>query len=224
MSKRWDMIGLDLSLNGAAICLARGDATRKMNEEGGPDVEHASFTLGEDYRGIDRVHRIMEAFESWYWARVTVGHTAPRVAVIEGYGFSSQHAHSLGEIGGCVKRWLWQQRIPFIIVPPTTLKKFISGAGNSEKNVMMKKIYQRWGFDVDDDNRCDAYSCAMVGLRSLAPADTLTAYEVEFFTKKVERWDRDAPENIVSGRGKARAVAGPARQRRTRRVADGSAV
>jgi len=51
----------------------------------------------------------------------------------------------------------------FIIVAPTSLKKFITGKGNSGKDIMILETYKRYGVSFDDNNICDAFSLAKVG-------------------------------------------------------------
>jgi crossover junction endodeoxyribonuclease RuvC len=51
-------------------------------------------------------------------------------------------------------------QINFEIVPPTALKKFITGRGNSKKDIMLKEVFKKFGADYNDDNLCDAYCLA----------------------------------------------------------------
>ena len=46
------------------------------------------------------------------------------------------------------------------IIPPNTLKKFITGKGNAKKELMLLKVYKRWGVEFNDNNMADAYSLA----------------------------------------------------------------
>jgi hypothetical protein len=69
----------------------------------------------------------------------------------------------LGELGGVTRLALYNLKIPYVLVPPATLKKFITGKGNSPKNIMLKEIFKRFAMDFDDDNVADAYSLAQLG-------------------------------------------------------------
>ena len=54
------------------------------------------------------------------------------------------------------------------LVATNTLKKFVTGKGVIKgKGLMVKYVYQKWGYDTDDDNLADAY-----GLARLAAAIT----------------------------------------------------
>ena len=52
---------------------------------------------------------------------------------------------------------------PFIIVAPTTLKKFATGSGKGDKDMMMMEVFKTYGFSAMDNNECDAYALAAVG-------------------------------------------------------------
>ena len=52
------------------------------------------------------------------------------------------------------------------IVPPQTLKKFVIGhakKGQSGKEVMLLKTFQRWEKEFTDHDLCDAYCLAKAG-------------------------------------------------------------
>ena len=50
------------------------------------------------------------------------------------------------------------------VIPPTTLKKFITGKGNTKKELMLLKVYKRWGVEFTDNNMADAFSLARMAL------------------------------------------------------------
>ena len=53
--------------------------------------------------------------------------------------------------------------VPVLEVPPSTLKKFVTGRGNAAKNEMLLHVYKRWGREYSDDNMADAYALSMLG-------------------------------------------------------------
>lgn len=58
---------------------------------------------------------------------------SPELAVIEGYAMGAKtHTHDLGEAGAMLKTAVYEAGIDLLIVPPATLKKFITGSGNSK--------------------------------------------------------------------------------------------
>lgn len=92
----------------------------------------------------------------------------PGVALvaIEGIAFmSGPMATALAQLSGLnylVRSDLYKNLHRFIIVAPTTLKKFATGKGNCDKNVVMLEVYKRWGESFTDDNLCDAFVLAQI--------------------------------------------------------------
>ena len=220
-------VGLDLSLTAPAACLVRGYSrgpTRRDSRIGeGIEVHDdiASFELGEKLRGPERLSRVTAALVSWLMSRAA---WAPGILyVLEGYGFSGQQATSLGEFGGCVRRELWELGADMIVIPPSTLKRFVTGSGAGDKNVMMKWALKRWGFDDDDDNRNDAFCCAMVGLADLAEAENRTVVENDILGKKVLRYAGKGSTRWPGG-AEVGKVAGGSRRRKGRRSDHGSSI
>ncbi|MCK5605171.1 crossover junction endodeoxyribonuclease RuvC [Candidatus Pacearchaeota archaeon] len=81
---------------------------------------------------------------------------------IEGlsYGSSGQAMLDLGGLNHLVRHYLYLAGRKYQLVPPTTVKKFVTGKGNCQKALMLLKVYKRWGIEFDNDNLADAYSIA----------------------------------------------------------------
>ena len=105
------------------------------------------------------------------------------LVVIEGYSFAGKFNNSLQyELGACIRMKLHENEVPFIEIPPTSLKKFVTGKGNAKKDLMMLGVYKRWDFDPADDNEADAYGLAqfgraIIGKETGVPASHLTAVD-----------------------------------------------
>lgn len=101
----------------------------------------------------------------------------PALVVIEGLAFMAKGT-SLVQLAGLnylMRTLLTEFKWPFVIVAPTTLKKFITGKGNGEKDLMMMTVFKEYGFESFDNNVCDAYSLAVCGLAVLGkPVRALT--------------------------------------------------
>lgn len=106
---------------------------------------------------------------------------------MEGYSYGSQasRSHLAGELGGMIKLELWtKRRVHPAIVPPTTLKKFVTGNGQAKKDLMLMSIYKSWGVEFSDDNLGDAYALARVaraldtGEETKARLESLKAVQV----------------------------------------------
>jgi len=99
-----------------------------------------------------------------------IGLCSSELVVIEGLSYSMRNTTSLLQLAGLnyfVRQNLFLNKIPFVIVAPTTLKKFITGKGNSKKDVMLLETYKRYKKSFDNDNLCDAYGLAQIGLAIL---------------------------------------------------------
>ncbi|KUL44706.1 hypothetical protein ADL22_12240 [Streptomyces sp. NRRL F-4489] len=87
---------------------------------------------------------------------------------LEGYSHGSKYQReALGELGATVKLAIseiagvqpWRRPL---VVPPTTLKKFVTGKGNATKQEMIATVSHRYGAIFRDDNLADAYALARV--------------------------------------------------------------
>jgi len=87
----------------------------------------------------------------------------PCIICIEGLSFSSRGQATLDLAGlhyfiriSCMV----SRTNRFYAIPPTTLKKFVTGTGRCQKNLMLLKTYKKFGVEFSDDNLCDAYCLA----------------------------------------------------------------
>lgn len=82
-----------------------------------------------------------------------------RDAAIEGYSYMSKwRAHDLGEVGGIIRVSLHEMGVRYSVVPPPTLKKFVTGKGNTKKELVPMHVFKKWGEEFEDTHTCDAYS------------------------------------------------------------------
>jgi Holliday junction resolvasome RuvABC endonuclease subunit len=110
----------------------------------------------------------------------------PDLIIIEGYSFGSRlgQAFSIGELGGLVKVALFEGGYKSIIIPPTCLKKFVTGKGNASKDIMLMKTFKKYGVEFTDNNKCDAFGLAQMGKAYLEGTEIM--YEQEAL-KKIKR-------------------------------------
>jgi crossover junction endodeoxyribonuclease RuvC len=78
---------------------------------------------------------------------------------IEGFGFGARGraVFDLGGLGFIIRAILYQHDIQTDEVPPTVLKKFVTGKGNCHKDLMLLKVYKRWGIEFTSHDLADAY-------------------------------------------------------------------
>lgn len=137
------VIGLDLSMTGTGICHPNGTArvvkTRLKDEDERLRVIRSAVL--EDAFGCD-----LAVLEDW-------------VAAFAG--------PVLGMVHGTVRTLLMDHGVPYVKVPPATLKKFATGNGKAEKPAMAVAAYKRAGVEFvgdKDGDMCDAWWLRVVGL------------------------------------------------------------
>lgn len=84
-----------------------------------------------------------------------------------GQTLAAMEAPSFGSIGGhaaardglnyFMRELMFDWKIPLLIVPPMTLKKFTI-KGNAKKEEMKLAVFKRWGFEADGNDIIDAYA------------------------------------------------------------------
>ncbi len=165
-SKR--ILGLDLSLTGTGWCLWGSEYN---HDEGLIDTDGMSDLTRMDHILTEIAAKVPPSENN----------ENDTLVVMEDFSFASKGA-ALFQIAGLayiIRHWLWKNNIQFLLVPPTVLKKFVAGAGNVDKNIMLLKTYKLWGEEFSDDNICDAYGLARIG-RSILGWDTeLKDYQKE---------------------------------------------
>jgi crossover junction endodeoxyribonuclease RuvC len=74
--------------------------------------------------------------------------------------------------------------IPFIVIPPTSLKAYVTGKGNAPKELMIREVFKKWKYEADDNNDSDAYALARVAAEFVSGEKTKKFQEL---MKKFER-------------------------------------
>ena len=151
-------IGVDLSLTGTGlVCLEDGKLIEQKLIKSKPSGD----------RPIDELKRILTIAIS---VQNFIDIYKPDIVVIENLAFGIQKTTSLTQLAGLnyfIRSGLYKIGIKFVLVAPTTLKKYVTGNGAAKKDVLMVEVYKRLGVTMLDDNLCDAYSLAQIGLSLL---------------------------------------------------------
>lgn len=113
-------------------------------------------------------------------------------AVIEDLPTHAKAAGITGMVHGVVRLLLLDQEIPYVLVPPATVKKYATGRGNATKADMRMALFQRTGTDERDDNQVDAAWLRFLGL------DLLGCPEVDMPKANRAALDKlKAPEGVA---------------------------
>lgn len=143
------ILGADVSLTAPGFCV--------VNDEN--VILHLSSMDTKDLRGPQRWHTILLGFLD------IIETHQPTAVVFEGYAYSSFKGTVMGEIGGILRYYCYIEKLPYIEVPPNTLKKFFFGHGHAKKEDMIKKAKQL-GANPKSSDEADAFALAVYGLQS----------------------------------------------------------
>jgi crossover junction endodeoxyribonuclease RuvC len=149
-----NVMGLDLSTATGLACVTSAKKVRHSEQ-----IQFKKLT------GETRINSIA--------ARILaqVEEQSPELVVIEDYAvgrFAGAAIVSIS-IGSVVRFLFWQNDIPFMVVSPTSLKRFVTGAGNAKKENMILEVYKRYGHTSATNDEADAIGLAMMGQAVLRP-------------------------------------------------------
>jgi crossover junction endodeoxyribonuclease RuvC len=83
------------------------------------------------------------------------------LVAMESYAHAAKFGRELaGELGGHIKWLLWRAGYTVVLVPPSTLKLFVTGKGNAAKDQVMMAVLKRWGFESPNNDVADSYGLA----------------------------------------------------------------
>ena len=163
-------VGIDQSYSGFAVTVLGEDSSyettvAKFDSAGGERLSEVQAHLQETLTRAKECCKVQDV-------------------AMEGYAYGSIMANKLGELGGVVKLTLHETddlgegKNP-MIVPPTSLKKYVTGRGNGvQKNQMLLQVYKKWNVEFPDDNAADSY-----GLAHIVSGKGSMAYEKEIYEK-----------------------------------------
>jgi len=140
-------LGIDISLvNTGCIKLLNGYLKNKQSIKSKKTSD----------KPIDELNRMLNIRDS-------IDMTGVGYVAIEGIAFAARNTTSMSQLSALnymVREYAMLCGCKFIIVAPTTLKKFVTGKGNVGKDVMMLETYKRYGESFSDNNLADAYGLA----------------------------------------------------------------
>ena len=155
-------IGIDPSLTGTGIVC--------LNEEGeivGQELIKTTTELEIEDRLIVINKKIKRLLDDKYQIICDDGYIYDVIVYIEGISFGAK-GNAVMQLAGLHYFLRIQLRnrfnLKYDIIPPTTLKKFITCKGNAKKELMLLNVYKRWGVEYKNNNLADAYSLARMAL------------------------------------------------------------
>lgn len=105
----------------------------------------------------------LTCFKEWFDHQMP--EETPALVVIEGYAFGARNGReALGELGGLLRHALYLWEVPWITVPPPSLKLWITGQGRASKAAMRKALVGRLPKDEKlSHDEVDAYALGLLG-------------------------------------------------------------
>lgn len=106
------------------------------------------------------------------------------VVAIEGfsYGSKGRGVDFQYGLGWLIRTFLFESGFAVIEASPSQVKQFSGAKGNANKNVVMREVYKRWGFEHDSDNVIDAYILAQMS-RLFYLGNNLPVFQKDLLTK-----------------------------------------
>lgn len=153
-------IGLDLSLTKSGVTIVKEDGNVLFSGVVKSKPSGKSY-LSETQRLITIKETIIQQIKK------VLPKDKEILVSIEGFAFGVRNSRSLTQLAGLsylIRADLIALSIPFIIIQATTLKKFITGSGKGDKDMIMMKIYKNYGFEALGNDQADAYGLAACAL------------------------------------------------------------
>lgn len=168
------IIGIDPSLTATGYCLPDG-STHVASWPGTRGVQRLALAYAE----------LLDTIETWN----------PTLIVIESYAYGrANQAHQLGELGGVLRLAAEHACATLLDVPPTVVKKYATGKGNANKDLVRDAARDRLGLPAGvSSDECDAAWLRQVGLAVLE--DPTMAYVPE--THMAALTKLTIPENVA---------------------------
>jgi Holliday junction resolvasome RuvABC endonuclease subunit len=148
------IFAIDPSLTASGVCYDVGDDQQQYDE-----------IKPKKLRGVERLDHI----HAHLYDIVTERHPRDKIrwAVMEGYNYGAARGRKgfnqsmgrlfdIGELGGMIKMFFHDDSIPLLIVPPASLKMFVTGNGSAQKDQMIAAVAKQWGVETNSDNIADA--------------------------------------------------------------------
>lgn len=159
MAKQENMfVGIDPSFHSTGLIVLDQDATIVKQE-------NFSCVVGEVQKGgiMDKIEECFIEYEKKI--KFISAMLRLKTVYIEGpaYQATGQRALQMGSLHYFTRLFLYKSNIDFKVIAPTSLKKFIFH-GHAKKDLILMKVFQRWGEEFEVSDLADAYGLARMGL------------------------------------------------------------
>lgn len=177
MSRPICWLGIDPSYSAFAIVRLHSDLTYHAHTE-----RFSPKLVGDGSQRLDAIWRILaEKFETLHT------YYDVKAVALEGYAMETKFGREMaGELGGITRVLSMRElhRAP-VIVAPSALKKFVTGAGRADKDAMKAAVAAKWGPSFKSHDEADAYGLARIAYASQRGTDV--DYEKEVVNTVMKR-------------------------------------
>jgi len=149
--------GLDLSLTGTGFVV--------INKKG-TIVNKSLFSTTSKQSTEERIVSIASDIEKGI--RKFCPKKEETIFYVEGLAFGARGRAmlELAALHYYIRIFLYKNKFNYKMISPTEVKKFVSGKGNTKKELMLLKAYKKWGETFEDNNLCDAYCLARYAIHT----------------------------------------------------------
>ena len=157
-------LGIDPSLTSTGIAvIINGDCNIGLHK---PPKEYSKGILRLAWH-VDKLNEVIETFK-------------PIFAAIEGPSYDSVGKHEeLGQLRGVLMLTLHRAGLRYVVVPPSTLKKYGARNGAASKEKMIRAAAERWPGKTFTDDTADAAWAAHLAKAYKTPMQHLTRPQIE---------------------------------------------
>ncbi|MDP7365904.1 MAG: hypothetical protein QGH83_01385 [Candidatus Pacebacteria bacterium] len=154
MNKKKKIAGIDYSLTSPAICIYTEESDGGHFDFDRCTLHYLSHTERQQqlasWCGLDNIkaspypewrneEERHELLAEWAYGLIQ----GCEEVFIEGYAYATvgkSHVRSIAENTGLLKNKMWKLRVPFTSFPPTVIKKYATGKGNANKELMYESF------------------------------------------------------------------------------------
>lgn len=153
MGRTTGVIGIDYSMTSPSLCVFNNSTF---------NYSKCKFYFLTDKKKLEVKNKVMEGvlFDEYFsqqerfnfisdWAMGIIGKYNPDVVYMEDYSFASTgRVFNIAENAGLLKHKMWISNQKFYTIPPTVIKKYATGKGNANKEVMEKAFINETTVDI----------------------------------------------------------------------------
>ena len=140
-----DILAIDPSLTRSGIA---------YNHRKDKYVTH-TFGISKE-RGLERLVKLREYFRPWI--------SLTSLLVLEGYSMGSRgQVFDIAEFVGMLKLIAYDACTDVLLVPPSSLKAFVTLNGNADKQRVLDHIKGLWGGEYTDSDEAEAFALLKMG-------------------------------------------------------------